>query len=446
MSSSAPVEPSTTDLQSGQRDLAAATARISARLDVRDHGEELAELTYLDTVDRLLRADGLDAVHEGGRLTLRARRDGAALASSALPVLSGPLRVPAVGSAQLRERLRASIGQRALLPLAHVRARIRRLDVLDEVRKTVVRLSVSAIEAGTPTGGVAGAAADGVWTGLPLRIRLHGLRGYDGQLHRVRTLLHAELGFDEATEPVSDAVVRAVGGNPAGITNKVVVSLAPGQRADAAAVAVQRRLLDVIEDNLQGTIEDIDPEFLHDFRVAVRRTRSVQRELKGIFRPIELHHYRGEFRWLQQATGEMRDLDVQLAEFDDLRALVPEPMREGLAPLRAVLEDRRDRARERLVTDLRGARAGTVLRDWAALLEELVEQPLDERPDAAVPIAPLVARRVRKVYRQMVRMGGEITPDSPAEDFHALRKRGKELRYLLELFALRLFDEDTCGR
>ena len=32
-----------------------------------------------------------------------------------------------------------------------------------------------------------------------------------------------------------------------------------------------------IEANLQGTIDDIDPEFLHEFRVAVRRSRSVLR-------------------------------------------------------------------------------------------------------------------------------------------------------------------------
>jgi CHAD domain-containing protein len=34
----------------------------------------------------------------------------------------------------------------------------------------------------------------------------------------------------------------------------------------------------------------------------------------------------------------------------------------------------------------------------------------------------------------MVRMGGAIDGSSPAEDYHELRKKGKELRYLLELF------------
>ena len=44
-----------------------------------------------------------------------------------------------------------------------------------------------------------------------------------------------------------------------------------------APVAVARlllRLLDTMELNVDGVLRDIDTEFLHDLRVAVRRTRS----------------------------------------------------------------------------------------------------------------------------------------------------------------------------
>ena len=72
----------------------------------------------------------------------------------------------------------------------------------------------------------------------------------------------------------------------------------------------------MIDANLDGTIADIDTEFLHDFRVAVRRSRAVQRELRGVFPPEELARFRTEFRWLQQVTGDARDLDVYVLEFD----------------------------------------------------------------------------------------------------------------------------------
>jgi CHAD domain-containing protein len=39
----------------------------------------------------------------------------------------------------------------------------------------------------------------------------------------------------------------------------------------------------------------------------------------------------------------------------------------------------------------------------------------------------------------MVKMGRAIDSDSPAEAYHELRKKGKELRYLLELFGAPLY-------
>ena len=58
------------------------------------------------------------------------------------------------------------------------------------------------------------------------------------------------------------------------------------------------------------------------------------------------------------------------------------------------------------------------------------------------PIAELAAARIRKVYRQMVKMGRAIDDESPPEALHDLRKKGKELRYLLEFFS-GLFPEDV---
>jgi CHAD domain-containing protein len=47
----------------------------------------------------------------------------------------------------------------------------------------------------------------------------------------------------------------------------------------------------------------------------------------------------------------------------------------------------------------------------------------------------VAGERISKVYRRMVTMGGAIDDSSPAEDLHELRKKGKELRYLLEFFS-----------
>jgi CHAD domain-containing protein len=397
-----------------------AAAVSSSGLTVEDAGFDEAQRTYYDTFDGRLRASGKPAVYEDGRLAL----NGAWAAVERAPerMLAADLQ-----PGPLRDALSPLIDVRALLPLAEVRVHERRLRILDSERKTVVRASIE-----EPTLARSGAT-------LHPRVRLVALRGYDSELASVRAALERELGLQPSAQTLIDEAVAALGGKPGGVSSKVAVELSFGQRSDRAAVAVLRRLLEIIEQNLEGTIADLDSEFLHDLRVAVRRSRSVQRQLQGVFPPHELERFRSEFRWVQAASGESRDLDVYLLDFEDMRALVGDSMRGDLDPLREVLARGRAAAHERMVADLRSERFAALRADWAALLDRLPALPDSERPDAAVPIGALAGRRITKVYARMVTEGDAVDPYGPSEPFHELRKRGKELRYLLELFGAPLY-------
>jgi CHAD domain-containing protein len=226
---------------------------------------------------------------------------------------------------------------------------------------------------------------------------------------------------------------------------KVEVALAYDQRADAGAAAVLRRLLGVVVENLPGALDGADPEYLHQLRIAVRRSRTVQRQLRGAFPALELPGYRSEFRWLQRVTGDARDLDVYVEDLDELAAMLPAGIRSDLDPLRPVLAHGRLVARAEMALALHSPRAEALLADWEQLLESLVDLPLEDRPVAARPLGAVVGRRIRKVYGRVVAMGQAIDAESPAADYHELRKKGKELRYLLELFATNLFDEEVVA-
>ena len=97
--------------------------------------------------------------------------------------------------------------------------------------------------------------------------------------------------------------------------------------------------------------------------------------------------------------------------------------------------------RRAMVQGLRAQRTRTLLGGWAAYLDGLVASPEGDRPDAARPVAEVAGERIAKVYRGMVKMGRAIGPDSPPVALHDLRKKGKELRYLLEFFASLYPDE-----
>jgi CHAD domain-containing protein len=226
---------------------------------------------------------------------------------------------------------------------------------------------------------------------------------------------------------------------------KIKVALSADQRSDAAAVAVLRALFEVMLANRDGAVSGHDPEHLHQFRIAVRRSRTVQRQLAGVFPPLELRGFRAEFRWLQSATGEARDLDVHVLDFELLGSLLPAPQRPDLEPLRQVLEHWRLASHGHTVRVLGSRRTGNLLSDWEMLLETLVEVSTAEREPSRQPIGELSARRIRHVYGRLLKMGERVSPTSPPAALHELRKKGKELRYLLELFGVPLHSVDSLA-
>ena len=129
----------------------------------------------------------------------------------------------------------------------------------------------------------------------------------------------------------------------------------------------------------------------------------------------------------------MRDLDVQLLGWDELIAPLASERAAELEPLRKLLERRRAREFARLRRSLRRrALRGRARRLARARDDRARRRPRGRTPTVAIDV--LAADRIRRVYRRMVRDGSEIGDDSPPEALHDLRKRGKELRYLLEMF------------
>jgi CHAD domain-containing protein len=364
-------------------------AALDGAFTLRRLSEGVKVLTFYDTFDALLREAGMT--------------------------------VAVTSEDEIPAEARTIAGVRALLPLASVRVHSETVALLDELDKTVLRVELLAPE------------------GLAPRVLLHQLRGYGDVAEQFRSAL----SLSEAETSLRDEAIIAAGGRPEGVSAKVRVELEAGVRADAAVVTVLEALWEVIDANLEGTIAGTDTEFLHDLRVSVRKSRAVLKEFPGVFAPEPLAFWRGEFRWLQQVSGDTRDLDVYLEDYHDLVALVGEGDRAALGPLKVVLGARRDAARRLMVRELRSERAHALARGWGGFMAALTGVPIGDRPDAERSIDAVASARIARVYRRMVKAGSGIGAESPAEDYHELRKQGKELRYLLELFGLALHDGDV---
>jgi CHAD domain-containing protein len=91
-------------------------------------------------------------------------------------------------------------------------------------------------------------------------------------------------------------------------------------------------------------------------------------------------------------------------------------------------------ARRELVSSLKSAKFRRLVMHWAEQLAWLQDQPEggDRKPFSAGRLAD---RSISQAHARVARGGALIGADSPADDLHGLRKRCKELRYALEVFA-----------
>jgi CHAD domain-containing protein len=435
-------------------------AALGSRFTVLEEAPRQARQVWLDTFDWRLHAAGLVLRQVRGTrygelvLTTRAGEIVASqpLATAVTPGLvngSGPAAphwpalLGAIPAGPLRERLGPVVEIRALLPVAQASGTLTQLKVLDGERKTVARITVEA----TALAGPQRAA-------LPPRLTLMPVRGYQTDTDRAARLLRTAGGFTPDPGPAFADVLTAAGRRPGDYTDQVDVTLTPAMPARAALAAILLRLAGIIEANVGFVLRDVDTEFLHDLRVAVRRTRSALK-LAGDVLPGGLaERFAPEFSWLGDLTTPVRDLDVYLTGFDEIAAGVRAAAPGDLERFRDHLAKRRVAERRKLVRGLRSARFTTLMADWQAALAPAAAPARGRRGKPAVPvgrdIAGLAAERIGRADRRVRKRGAAIAACAapagpPAEAMHALRKRGKELRYLLEFFAT-LYDPAAYRR
>ena len=216
-------------------------------------------------------------------------------------------------------------------------------------------------------------------------------------------------------------------------TGKRVVITDPELRADATVKRILRGLLDAQLRNEAGALAETDTEFLHDYRIAVRRARALLGQMGRVFPAGVMARFGSQFAELAAVTGPARDWDVFLLALPHLDARLPEAMRGQLDPMRVLVVERVRAAHDRLNARLRSAAHRRFVETWTAFLDK----PAPRRPSAElalVPIGELASRRIWKLYRRVHREGRAITDESPAEALHDLRKTAKKLRYQMECF------------
>jgi CHAD domain-containing protein len=207
----------------------------------------------------------------------------------------------------------------------------------------------------------------------------------------------------------------------------------PDRRADAALKLILLKQLEILERHEAGALRNEETESLHDFRIAVRRARTVLNQLKGVLPERAADRLSAKLAWLGQSTSEARDLDVYLEDFEALKTALPLSFQADIEHLRGFLENRADLAHGELARCLHSRQYRSLLTEW----RRFAAAPVPKRPSAPharKPIRDLANARIFKLYRRVLKQGRQVRPETPDEHLHELRKTCKKLRYLLEFF------------
>ncbi len=393
--------------------------------------------TYYDTDDwRLYRAG----------YALRLRRDGEsaeATMKSLAPAedalrrrreisepLEGGIEIPKGTRGPVGERLRRLADVGDLRPLFEVRTR-RRTYALHPERSSAEGIVEDA------SGNIRRRERDAAFGELALdESEISGDGEARTRLSRIEVEVDAGL-HDSVEEFVSEMRV-ALNLHPTGISKfeagLSVAGLAPAVAPDLgptqidatlstgeAAFAILRRHFATMLAHEPGVRLGEDPEELHDMRVATRRLRAALKLYADVL-PRRAQRYERDLRWVAGALGEVRDLDVHLER------LAGETSRNGevLEEVVTVLEERRVEARRRMLEVLDSNRYEGLVANFSGTLRR------GRSPAPTSPIVESAPGLVRRRYRKVRKAAGAITGDSPPEEFHDLRKKGKRLRYALE--------------
>jgi CHAD domain-containing protein len=403
---------------SNESDLPAVLNQLAKKFEVEESGASSEDRTYYDTFDWRLYRDHLVFFSSGGRLSLQR--------FSGRNIAEGPGRkrarylVSDIGSQKLSAQLKKRIEMRALVPIVEVATLATEFRIMNRDRKTVARMSLRDDQP---------AHSDAT---LPELVAITEIRGYEQEFESIADCFEKRGCESIKKRHLVQRLLDQGERLPEHYGDKFNVVLAPDVKIGQAVVQICLHLVDDMKTNEPGIIDDIDTEFLHDFRIALRRTRSLLSLMKNVLPAESGAYFQKELGWLGSVTGPLRDLDVYLLEKDNYLDLLPKSLRSGMHCFFEQIESRRADEIKILQKHLASPRYANLIGDWRVFLE----QPDSGLHDGAGAdrCRDFADRLILKRFNSFLRHGNAIDDSSPDKTLHKLRIRGKKFRYLLEFF------------
>ncbi|WP_087020748.1 CHAD domain-containing protein [Thaumasiovibrio subtropicus] len=192
------------------------------------------------------------------------------------------------------------------------------------------------------------------------------------------------------------------------------------------------------QSNIAGVVADIDSEFLHQYRVNLRKSRSIVSLLKGVYDKPTTKQLKGELAELMALSGHLRDLDVYLLAEQTYRKALPSSLQSGADTLFNELRLQREAA---FLTVSKALQKKSTQRQFSQLTKALTQAKMKKGPLAKQAMVSTGATHLLSHIALTTDFARQITPTTPDERVHELRIACKKLRYLAELIVPLMADD-----
>lgn len=381
--------------------------------------------THLDTLDWRLHKNGYRLAYEHPReeppLQLRKLSNDEIVSQADCTTLPSTPRQ--IGAGKLRTLITPILQERALAFQIQQKVTQHTINIHNKSGKTIAVIQLETIRHLAPM----------AQRSLIKCLHYNAIKGYEKENQGIKKFLdkHPALSIADTSELTN--LIEHFNIDTNAFNGKPRFTLAPDARTDGSAKNILSSFAQNMELNTPGVIEDIDPECVHDFRIAVRRTRTLLGQVTNIFPAKRLQSAKTYFARLGAITTPLRDLDVMLMNFDDYRSLLPINMQQDLDSAYQYMDQQRAVAYKAVKQHLQSKRHQNYMDSWKVFLESDVPENTTLN-NAKRPAKEIADRRIWKAYTKLIKQGSAINDDSPPDDLHTLRKSSKKLRYLLEFF------------
>lgn len=388
---------------------------INERKQTKKLKTERLSVTYLDTFDWRLFKHNFKLTRENNVLKLREIE---ALKTPQEPKtfnIDNLSKGHFKAGSGMEKTLDEIIQNRALLPLAKIKLTRTEYSIQNANRKTVLQLIIDDIGQ------------------IGKFLRLTAIRGYNNQINSFSSLI-SEYVLRIHPQAIFSRIFKSNDKVPGDYDPKIKVQLKPEMRSDDALKLILKELLFILRRNEQGIIKDVDTEFLHDFRVAVRKTRAALAQIKHVITPEIKEDFSQWFRTLGKKTNMLRDIDVYLLNKGKYLERLTGNFQKDIEPFFSELLKERKGEHKKFCKFLNSKIYRKQMSRWNRFLSSKPEEH-ENAVNAEKPIINLAKQFIGKQSDKVLKLGDGITADSPDAVYHRLRIQCKKLRYLLEFFS-----------